>query len=155
MENLHLKNLKSDTINLMKLKQNTLELKNINETLHKNISDTLDIIIQTNFKNQVIGDYFEQYFLKIKKQAITPIIEDVIYLTNLIFKIKDWKMNTQITKEELKALEQNHNVHKTNTSLQIYYTESLNSYKDEHSLMKLVIKIDQNNNIIDIYKIEI
>lgn len=155
MENLHLKNLKSDTINLIKLKQNTLELKNINETLHKNISDTLDIIIQTNFKNQVIGDYFEQYFLKIKKQAITPIIEDVIYLTNLIFKIKDWKMNTQITKEELKALEQNHNVHKTDTSLQIYYTESLNSYKDEHSLMKLVIKIDQNNNIIDIFKIEI
>lgn len=45
MENLHLKNLKSDTINLMKLKQNTLELKDINETLHKNISDTLDIII--------------------------------------------------------------------------------------------------------------
>lgn len=155
MENLHLKNLKSDTINLMKLKQNTLELKNINETLHKNISDTLDIIIQTNFKNQVIGDYFEQYFLKIKKQAITPIMEDVIYLTDLIFKIKDWKMNTQITKEELKALEQNHNVHKTDTSLEIYYTESLNSYKDEHSLMKLVIKIDQNNNIIDIFKIEI
>lgn len=27
MENLHLKNLKSDTINQMKLKQNTLELK--------------------------------------------------------------------------------------------------------------------------------
>lgn len=94
MENLHLKNLKSDTINLMKLKQNTLELKDINETLHKNISDTLDIIIQTNFKHQVIGDYFEKYFLKIKKQVITPIMEDVIYLTDLIFKIKDWKMNT-------------------------------------------------------------
>lgn len=155
MENLHLKNLKSNVINQMKLKQNALELKNINETFHKNISDTLDIIIQTNFKHQVIGDYFKKYFLKIKKQVITPIIEDVIYLTDLIFKIKDWKMNTQITKEELKALEQNHNVHKTDTSLEIYYTESLNSYKDEHALMKLVIKIDQNNNIIDIYKIEI
>lgn len=155
MENLHLKNLKTDTINQMKLKQNALELKNINETFHKNISDTLDIIIKTKFKHQVINDYFEKYFLKIKKQVITPIMEDVIYLTDLIFKIKDWKMNTQITKEELKALEQNHNVHKTNTSLQIYYTESLNNYKDEHSLMKLVIKIDQNNNIIDIYKIEI
>lgn len=155
MENLHLKNLKSDTINQMKLKQNALELKNINETFHKNISDTLDIIIETNFKHQVIGDYFEHYFLKIKKQVITPIMEDVIYLTDLIFKIKDWKMNTQITKEELKTLEQNHNVHKTDTSLEIYYTESLNSYKDEHSLMKLVIKINQNNNIIDIYKIEI
>ena len=82
-------------------------------------------------------------------------MEDVIYLTDLIFKIKDWKMNTQITKEELKALEQNHNIHKTDSSLEIYYTESLNSYKNEHSLMKLVIKIDQNNNIIDIYKIEI
>ena len=67
MENLHLKNLKSDTINLMKLKQNALELKNINDTFQKNISDTLDIIIQTNFKHQVIGDYFEKYFLKIKK----------------------------------------------------------------------------------------
>ena len=155
MENLHLKNLKSDTINQMKLKQNALELKNINEIFHKNISDTLDIIIQTKFKHQVIGDYFEHYFLKIKKQVITPIMEDVIYLTDLIFKIKDWKMNTQITKEELKALEQNHNVNKTDTSLEIYYTESLNSYKDEHSLIKLVIKIDQNNNIIDIFKIEI
>ena len=155
MENLHLKNLKSDTSNQMKLKQNALELKNINEIFHKNISDTLDIIIQTKFKHQVIGDYFEHYFLKIKKQVITPIMEDVIYLTDLIFKIKDWKMNTQITKEELKALEQNHNVNKTDTSLEIYYTESLNSYKDEHSLIKLVIKIDQNNNIIDIFKIEI
>ena len=155
MENLHLKNLKSDTINQMKLKQNALELKNINEIFHKNISDTLDIIIQTKFKHQVIGDYFEHYFLKIKKQVITPIMEDLIYLTELIFKIKDWKMNTQITKEELKALEQNNNVRKTDTNLEIYYTESLNSYKDEHSLIKLVIKIDQNNNIIDIYKIEI
>lgn len=155
MENLHLKNLKTDTINQMKLKQNALELKNINETFQKNISDTLDIIIQTNFNHQVIGDYFEKYFLKIKKQVITPIMEDVIYITDLIFKIKDWKMNTQITKEELKTLEQNHNVHKTDTSLEIYYTESLNSYKDEHSLIKLVIKIDQNNNIIDIFKIEI
>jgi hypothetical protein len=89
MENLHLKNLKSDTMNQMKLKQNALELKNINETFHKNISDTLDIIIQTNFKHQVIGDYFEKYFLKIKKQVIIPIMEDVIYLTDLIFKIKD------------------------------------------------------------------
>lgn len=155
MENLHLKNLKTDTINQMKLKQNALELKNINETFHKNISDTLDIIIETNFKHQVISDYFEKYFLKIKKQVITPIMEDVIYLTDLIFKIKDWKMNTQITKEELKTLEQNHNIHKTDSSLEIHYTESLNSYKDEHLLMKLVIKIDQNNNIIDIYKIEI
>lgn len=155
MENLHLKNLKTDTINQMKLKQNALELQNINETFHKNISDTLDIIIQTNFKHQVIGDYFEKYFLKIKKQVITPIMEDVIYLTNLIFKIKDWKMNIQITKEELKTLEQNHNIHKTDTSLEIHYTENLNNYKDEHSLTKLVIKIDQNNNIIDIYKIEI
>ena len=68
MENLHFKNLKSDTINQMKLKQNTLELKNINKTFHKNISDTLDIIIQTNFKHQVIGDYFEKYFLKIKNK---------------------------------------------------------------------------------------
>ena len=59
MENLHLKNLKSDTINQMKLKQNSLELKNINETFHKNISDTLDIIIQTNFENQFIEDFFE------------------------------------------------------------------------------------------------
>lgn len=155
MENLHLKNLKSDTINQMKLKQNALELKNINDTFQKNISDTLDIIIETNFKHQVIGDYFEHYFLKIKKQVITPIMEDVIYLTDLIFKIKDWKMNTQITKEELKTLEQNHNIHKTDNSLEIHYTESLNTYKDEHSLMKLVIKIDQNNNIIDIFKIEI
>ena len=155
MENLHLKNLKTDTINQMKLKQNALELKNINETFHKNISDTLDIIIETNFKHQVIGDYFEKYFLKIKKQVIIPIMEDVIYLTDLIFQIKDWKMNTQITKEELKALEQNNNVRKTDTNLEIYYTESLNSYKDEHSLIKLVIKIDQNNNIIDMYKIEI
>ena len=155
MENLHLKNLKTDTINQMKLKQNALELKNINETFHKNISDTLDIIIETNFKHQVIGDYFEKYFLKIKKQLITPILDDVTNITDLIFKINNWTINTQITKEELKALEQNHNVHKTDTSLEIYYTESLNSYKDEHSLIKLVIKIDQNNNIIDIYKIEI
>lgn len=139
----------------MKLKQNALELKNINERFHKNISDTLDIIIQTNFKHQVIGDYFEKYFLKIKKQVIIPIMEDVIYLTDLIFQIKDWKMNTQITKEELKALEQNHNIHKTDTSLEIHYTESLNSYKDEHSLMKLVIKIDSNNNTIEIFETDI
>lgn len=155
MENLHLKNLKSDTMNQMKLKQNALELKNINETFQKNISDTLDIIIQTNFKHQVIGDYFEHYFLKIKKQVITPIMEDVIYLTDLIFKMNNWTINTQITKEELKTLEQNHNIHKTDSSLEIHYTESLNNYKNEHSLMKLVIKIDQNNNIIDMYKIEI
>lgn len=155
MENLHLKNLKSDTINQMKLKQNALELKNINDTFQKNISDTLDIIIQTNFKHQVIGDYFEKYFLKIKKQVIIPIMEDIIYLTDLIFKIKDWKMNTQITKEELKALEQNHNVYSTDDKITIHYTESLNGYKDEHALMELVIKIDQNNNIIDIFKIEI
>lgn len=35
MENLHLKNLKTDTINQMKLKQNALELQNINETFQK------------------------------------------------------------------------------------------------------------------------
>lgn len=155
MANLHLKNLKSDTINQMKLKQNALELKNINERFHKNISDTLDIIIQTNFKHQVIGDYFEKYFLKIKKQVIIPIMEDVIYLTDLIFQIKDWKINTQITKDELKTLHLNHNVYSTDDKITIHYTESLNGYKDEHALMKLVIKIDQNNNIIDIYKIEI
>lgn len=155
MENLHLKNLKSDTINQMKLKQNALELKNINERFHKNISYTLDIIIQTNFKHQVIGDYFEKYFLKIKKQVIIPIMEDVIYLTDLIFQIKDWKINTQITKDELKTLHLNHNVYSTDDKITIHYTESLNGYKDEHALMELVIKIDQNNNIIDIFKIEI
>lgn len=155
MENLHLKNLKSDTINQMKLKQNTLELKNINETFHKNISDTLDIIIKTKFKHQVINDYFEKYFLKIKKQVIIPIMEDVIYLTDLIFQIKDWKINTQITKDELKTLHLNHNVYSTDDKITIHYTESLNGYKDEHALMELVIKIDQNNNIIDIFKIEI
>ena len=155
MENLHLKNLKSDTINQMKLKQNALELKNINNTFHKNISDTLDIIIETKFKHQVINDYFEQYFLKIKKQVITPIMEDVIYITDLIFQIKDWKINTQITKDELKTLHLNHNVYSTDDKITIHYTESLNGYKDEHALMELVIKIDQNNNIIDIFKIEI
>lgn len=155
MENLHLKNLKTDTINQMKLKQNALELKNINETFHKNISDTLDIIIETKFKHQVINDYFEQYFLKIKKQVIIPIMEDAIYLTDLIFQIKDWKINTQITKDELKTLHLNHNVYSTDNKITIHYTESLNGYKDEHALMELVIKIDQNNNIIDIYKIEI
>ena len=155
MKNLHLKNLKTDTINQMKLKQNALELQNINETFHKNISDTLDIIIQTNFKHQVIGDYFEKYFLKIKKQVIIPIMEDVIYLTDLIFQIKDWKINTQITKDELKTLHLNHNVYSTDDKITIHYTESLNGYKDEHALMELVNKIDQNNNIIDIFKIEI
>lgn len=155
MENLHLKNLKSDTINLMKLKQNTLELKDINETLHKNISDTLDIIIQTNFKNQVIGDYFEQYFLKIKKQAITPIMEDIIYLTDLIYKIKNWTVNTQITKDELKTIHLNHNVYSTDDKITIHYTNCLNYYKDEHALTELVIEIDENNNIIDIFETEI
>lgn len=150
MENLHLKNLKSDTINQMKLKQNALELKNINETFHKNISDTLDIIIQTNFKHQVIGDYFEKYFLKIKKQVITPIMEDVIYLTDLIFKIKDWKMNTQITKEEIETIDLNNNVYLIDDKITIPYTKCLNYFKDEHTLTELVIEIDQNNNIIDI-----
>lgn len=150
MENLHLKNLKTDTINQMKLKQNALELKNINETFHKNISDTLDIIIETNFKHQVIGDYFEKYFLKIKKQVIIPIMEDVIYLTDLIFQIKDWKMNTQITKEEIETLELNNNVYLTDDKITIHYTKCLNYFKDEHTLTELVIEIDQNNNIIDI-----
>lgn len=155
MENLHLKNLKSDTINLMKLKQNTLELKNINETLHKNISDTLDIIIQTNFKNQVIGDYFEQYFLKIKKQAITPIMEDIIYLADLIFKINDWTIDTQITKKEIETLKLNNNVYLTDDKITIHYTKCLNYYKDEHTLTELVIEIDSNNNIIEIFETDI
>ena len=155
MENLHLKNLKTDTINQMKLKQNALELKNINETFHKNISDTLDIIQETKFKHQVIGDYFEKYFLKIKKQVITPIIEDVIYLTDLIFKINDWTIDIQITKEEIETLKLNNNVYLTDDKITIHYTKCLNYYKDEHTLTELVIKIDQNNNIIDIYKIEI
>lgn len=155
MTNLHLKNLKSDTINLMKLKQNTLELKNINETLHKNISDTLDIIIQTNFKNQVIGDYFEQYFLKIKKQAITPIMEDIIYLADLIFKINDWTIDTQITKKEIETLKLNNNVYLTDDKITIHYTKCLNYYKDEHTLTELVIEIDSNNNIIEIFETDI
>ena len=155
MENLHLKNLKSDTINQMKLKQNALELKNINDTFQKNISDTLDIIIQTNFKNQVIGDYFEQYFLKIKKQAITPIMEDVIYLTDLIFKINDWTINTQITKEEIETLKLNNNVYLTDDKITIHYTKCLNYYKDEHTLTELVIEIDSNNNIIEIFETDI
>ena len=155
MENLHLKNLKSDTINQMKLKQNALELKNINETFHKNISDTLDIIIETNFKHQVIGDYFEKYFLKIKKQVITSIMEDVIYLTDLIFKIKDWKMNTQITKEEIETLKLNNNVYLTDDKITIHYTKCLNYYKDEHTLTELVIEIDSNNNIIEIFETDI
>lgn len=155
MANLHLKNLKSDTINLMKLKQNTLELKNINETLHKNISDTLDIIIQTNFKNQVIGDYFEQYFLKIKKQAITPIMEDIIYLADLIFKINDWTIDTQITKKEIETLKLNNNVYLTDDKITIHYTKCLNYYKDEHTLTELVIEIDSNNNIIEIFETDI
>lgn len=155
MENLHLKNLKSDTINQMKLKQNALELQNINETFHKNISDTLDIIIQTNFKHQVIGDYFEKYFLKIKKQVITPIMEDVIYLTNLIFKIKDWNIDTEITKEELETIELNNNVYLTDNKITIHYTKCLNYYKDEHTLTELVIEIDSNNNIIEIFETDI
>lgn len=155
MENLHLKNLKSNTINQMKLKQNALELKNINDTFQKNISDTLDIIIQTNFKNQVIGDYFEQYFLKIKKQAITPIMEDVIYLTDLIFKINDWTINTQITKEEIETLKLNNNVYLTDDKITIHYTKCLNYYKDEHTLTELVIEIDSNNNIIEIFETNI
>lgn len=155
MENLHLKNLKSDTINQMKLKQNALELKNINDTFQKNISDTLDIIIQTNFKNQVIGNYFEQYFLKIKKQAITPIMEDIIYLTDLIYKIKNWTVNTQITKDELKTIHLNHNVYSTDDKITIHYTKCLNYYKDEHTLTELVIEIDSNNNIIEIFETDI
>lgn len=155
MENLHLKNLKSDVINQMKLKQNALELKNINETFHKNISDTLDIIIQTNFNHQVIGDYFEHYFLKIKKQVITPIMEDVIYLTDLIFKMNNWTINTQITKEELKTLHLNHNIYSTDDKITIHYTKCLNYYKDEHTLTELVIEIDSNNNIIEIFETDI
>lgn len=155
MENLHLKNLKTDTINQMKLKQNALELKNINETFHKNISDTLDIIIQTNFNHQVIGDYFEKYFLKIKKQVIIPIMEDVIYLTDLIFKIKDWTIDTQITKEEIETLELNNNVYLTDDKITIHYTKCLNYFKDEHTLTELVIEIDQNNNIINIFETDI
>lgn len=155
MENLHLKNLKTDTINQMKLKQNSLELKNINDTFHKNISDTLDIIIQTKFKHQVINDYFEKYFLKIKKQVITPIIEDVIYLTDLIYKIKDWTVNSQITKDELKTIHLNHNIHSTDDKITIHYTNCLNYYKDEHTLIELVIEIDANNNIIDIFETKI
>lgn len=155
MENLHLKNLKTDTINQMKLKQNALELQNINETFQKNISDTLDIIIQTNFKHQVIGDYFEKYFLKIKKQVIIPIMEDIIYLTDLIFKIKDWKMNTQITKEEIETLKLNNNVYLTDDKITIHYTKCLNYYKDEHTLTELVIEIDSNNNIIEIFETDI
>lgn len=155
MENLHLKNLKSDTMNQMKLKQNALELKNINETFHKNISDTLDIIIQTNFKNQVIGDYFEQYFLKIKKQAITPIMEDIIYLADLIFKINDWTIDTQITKKEIETLKLNNNVYLTDDKITIHYTKCLNYYKDEHTLTELVIEIDSNNNIIEIFETDI
>lgn len=155
MENLHLKNLKTDTINQMKLKQNALELKNINETFHKNISDTLDIIIETNFKHQVIGDYFEKYFLKIKKQVIIPIMEDIIYLTDLIFQIKDWKMNTQITKEEIETLELNNNVYLTDDKITIHYTKCLNYFKDEHTLTELVIETDSNNNIINIFETDI
>ena len=155
MENLHLKNLKTDTINQMKLKQNALELQNINETFQKNISDTLDIIIQTNFKHQVIGDYFEKYFLKIKKQVIIPIMEDIIYLTDLIFKIKDWKMNTQITKEEIETLELNNNVYLTDDKITIHYTKCLNYFKDEHTLTELVIETDSNNNIINIFETDI
>lgn len=139
----------------MKLKQNTLELKDINEKLHKNISDTLDIIIQTNFKNQVIGDYFEQYFLKIKKQAITPIMEDIIYLADLIFKINDWTIDTQITKEEIETLKLNNNVYLTDDKITIHYTKCLNYYKDEHTLTELVIEIDSNNNIIEIFETDI
>lgn len=155
MENLHLKNLKSDTINQMKLKQNALELKNINETFHKNISDTLDMIIEIKFKHQVIGDYFEKYFLKIKKQVITPIMEDVIYLTDLIFKIKDWKMNRKITKEEIETLELNNNVYLTDDKITIHYTKCLNYFKDEHTLTELVIETDSNNNIINIFETDI
>lgn len=143
MENLHLKNLK----NIYSPKFIEDRLNNI-ETPHYVIN---------NFKETFINDLYSNssyHLIKIGMNII-EIMEDVIYLTDLIFKIKDWKMNTQITKEELKNIEQNHNIHKTDTSLEIHYTESLNSYKDEHSLMKLVIKIDQNNNIIDIYKIEI
>ena len=139
----------------MKLKQNALELKNINETFHKNISDTLDIIIQTNFKNQVIGDYFEQYFLKIKKQAITPIMEDIIYLADLIFKINDWTIDTQITKKEIETLKLNNNVYLTDDKITIHYTKCLNYYKDEHTLTELVIEIDSNNNIIEIFETDI
>lgn len=151
MENLHLKNLKSDKINQMKIKQNVLELKNINETFHKNITDTLDIIIETNFKHQVINDYFEQYFLKIKKQVITPIMDDVTNLTDLIFKINNWTIDTQITKEELETLELNNNVYLTDDKITMHYTKCLNYFKDEHTLTELVIEIDSHNNIIDIF----
>lgn len=150
MENLHLKNLKTDTINQMKLKQNVLELKNINETFHKNISDTLDIIQKTNFNNEITKDYFESYFLKIIKQIITPIMEDVIYLTDLIFKIKDWTIDTQITKEEIETIDLNNNVYLIDDKITIPYTKCLNYFKDEHTLTELVIEIDENNNIIDI-----
>jgi hypothetical protein len=150
MENLHLKNLKSNTINKMKIKQNALELKQINDNFYRNISDTLEVIKETNFENQIIKDYLESYFFKIIKQIITLILDDVTNLTNLIFKINDWTIDTQITKEELETLELNNNVYLTDDKIIIHYTKCLNYYKDEHTLTELVIEIDSNNNIIDI-----
>lgn len=155
MENLHLKNLQSEQLNQFKLKQNALELKQISDNFYQNVSDTLDIIQETNFENQIIKDYLESYFFKIIKQLITPILDDVTALTNLIFKINDWTIDTQITKEELETLELNNNVYLTDDKITIHYTKCLNYYKDEHTLTELVIEIDSNNNIIDIFVTDI
>lgn len=155
MENLHLKNLKSNTINKMKIKQNALELKQISDNFYRNISDTLEIIKETNFENQIIKDYLESYFFKITKQLITPIIDDVTNLTDLIFKINNWTIDTQITKEELETLELNNNVYLTDDKITIHYTKCLNYFKDEHTLTELVIEIDSNNNIIEIFETNI
>lgn len=151
MENLHLKNLKSNTINQMKIKQNALELKSISDNFYRNIYNTLEVIKETNFENEIIKDYLESYFFKITKQLITPIIDDVINLTDLIFKINNWTIDTQITKEELETLELNNNVYLTDDKITMHYTKCLNYFKDEHTLTELVIEIDSHNNIIDIF----
>ena len=82
-------------------------------------------------------------------------MEDVIYLTDLIFKINDWTIDTQITKEEIETLKLNNNVYLTDDKITIHYTKCLNYYKDEHTLTELVIEIDSNNNIIEIFETDI
>ena len=152
MDNLHLKNLKSDTINQMKLKQNAEQFKNLTNEINELINNTNDILKTIKFKNKTIEDFIKLYFIDVQHDILTPKLHDLSSLTNLITTIKNWDIKTTLTKDELINLQKNNDILFNDNIIKINY--QVYQTEDEEAYNVLKIKLDAYNNITNINVIE-
>lgn len=152
MENLHLKNLQSEQLNQFKLKQNAEQFKRLTSEINELINDTNDILKTIKFKNKTIEDFIKLYFIDIQHDILTPKLYDLSSLTNLVTTIKNWDIETTLTKDELINLRKNNDILLNNNIIKINY--QVYQTEDEEAFNVLKITLDAYNKITNINVIE-